>query len=151
MARLPHLFLGGLLALAALTAAQAQVVVVSSPSWGPAVPASAQYYYLPEVGGYYDLRAQQYLVRRDGQWQRLNQLNGSNPTSWHPVVIDYVGAEPWSRHDEYRRRYPASLPPGQRKRLENGKALPPGQAKKYRDDRNHDDDQGKKGRGHGKH
>ncbi len=180
MGRLPNLFLGGLLALAALTVtpAQAQVVVINAPSWGPAAPASAQYYYLPEVGGYYDLRGQQYIVQRNGQWQRLSQLNGYNPTSWHPVVIDYVGNEPWSRHDEYRRRYPANLPPGQRKRLENGKGLPPGQAKKYRDDRgygddhqenrryedrdqnrrrdydndDHDDDRGKKdkGKGHGK-
>lgn len=146
MARLPHLLLGGLLALAALTAAPAQaqvVTLVNRPSWGPAAPASAQYYYLPEVGGYYDLRGRQYLVRRGGQWQRLSQLSGYNPTAWHPVVIDYVGNEPWSRHDEYRRRYPTSLPPGQRKRLESGKGLPPGQAKKYygnRDERRTDDD-----------
>lgn len=118
--------------LAAAPAAQAQVTInMNRPAWGPAAPATAQYYYLPEVDGYYDLRAQQYLVQRDGRWQRLAQLNGYNPNSWHPVVVDYVGAEPWTRHDEYRRRYPASLPPGQRKRLENGKGLPPGQAKKY--------------------
>lgn len=131
------------------------------------------------MGGYYDLRGQQYIVRREGRWQRLSQLNGYNPTAWHPVVIDYVGNEPWSRHDEYRRRYPANLPSGQRKRLENGKGLPPGQAKKHRDDRgygddhegnrryedrdhdrrdydddrdrdDHDDDHGKKGKDHGK-
>lgn len=153
--------LSGLLAFAAASA-RAQVY---RPDWGPAVPTSAQYYYLPEVGGYYDLRAQQYVVRQGGRWQRLAQLNGYNPTSWHPVVVDYVGAEPWSRYDEYRRRYPANLPPGQQKRLERGKGLPPGQAKKYgsgraygddhqdgrRDDDDRGDDRGKKGKGHGKH
>ena len=132
--------LGCLLVLGAPSApAQAQGY---RPSWGPAAPSTAQYYYLPEVGGYYDLRAQQYLVQRNGQWQRVAQLDGYNPGSWHPVVIDYVGDQPWSRHDEYRRRYPASLPPGQAKRLERGKGLPPGQAKKYYGDRYGDDHQG---------
>ena len=139
-------------ALAAAPAVQAQINVnITPPSWGPAAPASAQYYYVPEIKGYYDLRAQQYVVQREGRWQRVAQLSGYNPNSWHPVVVDYVGDQPWSRHDEYRRRYPASLPPGQRKRLENGKGLPPGQAKKYygnrdgnrddrRDDRYNDND-----------
>lgn len=151
MTRFPKFLLGGLLAFGALTAApaQAQTVVINPPSWGPAAPAGTRYYYLPEVDGYYDLRSQEYIVRRDGQWQRQGQLNGFDRNSWRPRVIDYLGDTPWSRHDEDRRRYPAGLPPGQRKRLENGKGLPPGQAKKYgnqgygnrdrdRDDRRYD-------------
>lgn len=148
MAPLPRLFLGGLLALAVLTAAPAQAqvtVVVNPPSWGPPAPATAQYYYLPEVGGYYDLRGQQYIVQRDGHWQRLARLDGYDPRNWHPVVVEYIGAEPWSRYEQDRRRFPGNLPPGQRKRLENGKGLPPGQAKKrygqgYGDDHDRDDD-----------
>ena len=149
MTRFPKFLLGGLLAFGALTAApaQAQTVVINPPSWGPAAPAGTRYYYLPEVDGYYDLRSQEYIVRRDGQWQRQGQLNGFDRNSWRPRVIDYLGDTPWSRYDEDRRRYPAGLPPGQRKRLENGKGLPPGQAKKYgnqgygnrdRDDRRYD-------------
>ena len=151
MTRFPKFLLGGLLAFGALTAApaQAQTVVINPPSWGPAAPAGTRYYYLPEVDGYYDLRSQEYIVRRDGQWQRQGQLNGFDRNSWRPRVIDYLGDTPWSRHDEDRRRYPAGLPPGQRKRLENGKGLPPGQAKKYgnqgygnrdRDDRRYNDE-----------
>ena len=151
MTRFPKFLLGGLLAFGALTAApaQAQTVVINPPSWGPAAPAGTRYYYLPEVDGYYDLRSQEYIVRRDGQWQCQGQLNGFDRNSWRPRVIDYLGDTPWSRHDEDRRRYPAGLPPGQRKRLENGKGLPPGQAKKYgnqgygnrdRDDRRYNDE-----------
>ncbi|HEX8425841.1 hypothetical protein [Hymenobacter sp.] len=100
------------------------------PSWGPAVPAGKQYYYIPEVGGYYDLSAQRYIVQRDNQWVRVANLSGYSPSTFHPVVIDYTGAQPWGQISQHRTLYPASLPPGQVKRLENGKGLPPGQAKK---------------------
>lgn len=111
-------------ALAAAPAAQAQISVnIGPPSWGPAVPAGSQYYYIPETNGFYDVPARQYVVRRDGRWVRTNSLSGYNTASFHPVIMDYVGAEPWSRYDEYRNRYPRGGNPS------NG-GLPPGQAKK---------------------
>ena len=138
-------------ALAAAPAAHAQInVSIGPPSWGPAVPAGAQYYYIPEANGFYDVPARQYVVQRNGQWYRTTELAGYNPTSFHPVVIDYVGAKPWSRYDEYRNRYPrggnpsnGALPPGQAKKYgyrgnpSNG-GLPPGQAKKQYRDRDDD-------------
>lgn len=167
-------------ALAAAPAAHAQITInMNPPSWGPAVPQGAQYYYIPETQGFYDVPAQQYVVLRDGRWVRTATLNGYNPSSFHPVIVDYVGAQPWSRYDEYRARYPrggnpsnGALPPGQAKKLgyranpSNG-GLPPGQAKKmnrggygvpgdYRRDDDHDrdrrdeDDRGKHGKGHGR-
>ena len=111
-------------ALAAAPAAHAQVSVnIGPPSWGPAVPAGSQYYYIPETNGFYDVPARQYVVRRDGRWVRTNSLSGYNTANFHPVIMDYVGAEPWSRYDEYRNRYPRGGNPS------NG-GLPPGQAKK---------------------
>ncbi|SHK10095.1 hypothetical protein [Hymenobacter psychrotolerans] len=134
MQLLPKLTLSGLLALSltALTqSAQAQVNInITPPSWGPAVPAGTQYYYVPEYGGYYDLRDQRYIVERNGKWQRLSSISGYTPSSFHPVAIDYKGNQPWTLVGRHRTMYPASLPPGQVKRLENGKGLPPGQAKK---------------------
>ena len=100
------------------------------PTWGPVVPAGKQYYYIPEVGGYYDVNTQRYVVERDNQWVRVENISGYSPSSFHPVVIDYVGAQPWGQISQHRTLYPVSLPPGQVKRLENGKGLPPGQAKK---------------------
>ena len=77
---------------------------------------------------------------------------GYNTSEFPPVVVDYVGAQPWVRYEEYRRRYPrggnpsnGAMPPGQAKKQgyranpSNG-GLPPGQAKKM----GH-------GNGHGKH
>ena len=136
MKLLPTLLCAALLGSAALVAApaaRAQINVnVNPPSWGPAVPQGAQYYYIPETDGFYDVLARQYVVRRDGRWIRTSNLSGYNPANFHPVIIEYVGAQPWSRYDEYRSRYPRGGNPS------NG-GLPPGQAKKlYR--RGYDDD-----------
>ena len=146
------------LVLTTAPAAQAQINVnITPPSWGPAVPQGAQYYYIPETRGFYDVRSREYVVARDGQWYRTQNLQGYNPASFHPVVVDYVGAQPWSRYDEYRNRYPrggnpsnGSLPPGQAKKYgyrsnpSNG-GLPPGQAKKQYRDRDDDRDRDRNG------
>lgn len=114
----------GLALLAAAPAAHAQINInVNPPNWGPAVPAGAQYYYIPETNGFYDVPARQYVVRRDGRWIRTSNLSGYNTANFHPVIVDYIGAEPWSRYDEYRNRYSRGGNPS------NG-GLPPGQAKK---------------------
>ena len=159
-------------ALAAAPVARAQVTIsVGPPSWGPAVPAGAQYYYIPETNGFYDVPARQYVVRRDGRWIRTSSLSGYNTANFHPVIVDYVGAEPWSRYDEYRNRYhrggnPSNggLPPGQAKKL-NRRGYQNGRYDDRRDDRrderyedhgrddDRDDDHGKykdKGKGKGK-
>ncbi|MCC3153730.1 hypothetical protein Q3A66_01335 [Hymenobacter sp. BT770] len=95
-------------ALAAAPAAQAQVGVsinIGSPAWGPPAPYGAQYYYIPEIDGYYDLYAQQYIVYQDGYWVPLPQLYGYDPYQFHPVVIEYRGREPWRQLDYYHSRY----------------------------------------------
>lgn len=148
-----------LLAVALLAAAlrpapaQAQINInITPPSWGPPAPPAAQYYYIPDVDGYYDLRAQRYIVLRNGTWVRTATLKGYNPAGFHPVVVDYVGATPWVLVREHRVKYkPAKhvqvAQPAPRviyrDRITN---LPPGQAKKiYGDGNGHD-----KGHGHGK-
>ena len=157
MSFLPKFALSGLLALSlhgVSHTTQAQVNInINPPSWGPAAPAGTQYYYVPEYGGYYDLRDQQYIVQRDGRWTRVRTLNGYNPANFHPVVLDYRGTQPWSLIGRHRQLYPASLPPGQVKRLENGKGLPPGQAKKlgYGGYGNGNGNGNGKGHGKGKH
>ncbi|MET4107339.1 hypothetical protein [Hymenobacter sp. UYP22] len=148
---LPKVALSGLLTLSLMGATQsvqAQVTInVNPPSWGPAAPAGTQYYYVPEYGGYYDLRDQQYIVQRDGRWTRVRNLSGYNPANFHPVVLDYRGTQPWTLIGRHRQLYPASLPPGQVKRLESGKGLPPGQAKKL----GYGGNGNGKGHGKGKH
>ena len=63
---LPALLSVALLGAATLLtapAAQAQINVnIGTPAWGPPVSQGTQFYYIPEIDGYYDLYAQQYIV-----------------------------------------------------------------------------------------
>ncbi|WP_460502631.1 hypothetical protein, partial [Hymenobacter agri] len=98
----------GTLALLAAPDAQAQVGVninIGPPAWGPQVPYGTQYYYIPDIDGYYDLYSQQYIVFQDGYWVPLPQLYGYDPYQFHPVVIAYRGREPWLQSSYYHQRY----------------------------------------------
>jgi hypothetical protein len=111
----------GFFALALHTStAQAQVNInVAPPTWGPAMAPNTQYYYIPEIDGYYDVPARQYVLLRDGRWARVVNA-GYDPHTFHPVVVDYVGAQPWVRIEEYRTKYhgnPHGMPPGQAKKM----------------------------------
>ena len=166
MKLLPTLFctvlLGGA-ALFASPAANAQINInVAPPSWGPAVPQGAQYYYIPETAGFYDVPARQYVVSRNGKWIRTANLSGYNPGNFHPVVVDYVGAQPWVRYEEYRVKYPKhgnpyGLPPGQAKKMYRDRDYRDRDYRNYRDRDHHDDDYGDRdnrdddhGKDHGK-
>ena len=98
------------LALATPDAAQAQVSVgvnIGLPAWGPPVPQGTQYYYIPEIDGYYDLYNGVYIVFDGQQWVSLPYLNGYDPAYFHPVpVVSYAGPQPWLYINSYRQRYP---------------------------------------------
>ena len=142
-------------ALALAPAAHAQVNVnvnVGRPAWGPAVPQGTQFYYIPEIDGYYDLYAQQYIVYRNGQWVPVAVVDGYDPYQFHPVVLDYRGRQPWVYVGTHRARYPRRVVVVQPRPVivRPRRGLPPGQAKKlyregYREGR-HDD----RGHGHGR-
>ncbi len=109
--RLPFLaFALGLgLALATPTAAQAQVSVgvnIGPPAWGPPVPQGTQYYYIPEIDGYYDIYNGVYIVFDGYQWVPMSYLDGYDPYYFHPLPVSYVGAQPWLYINTYRQRYP---------------------------------------------
>ena len=133
------------LAVAPAAHAQPQVNInVGTPAWGPPVPQGTQFYYIPEIDGYYDLYAQQYIVYRNGQWIPVGVIDGYDPRGFHPVVLDYRGREPWVYVGAHRDRYPRRVVV-----VRPGRGLPPGQAKKmyregYRegryDDRRYDRD-----------
>ena len=108
LARFVGAALVGALALLAAPTARAQVrlnVNIGAPNWGPRVPYGTQYYYIPEIDGYYDLYAQQYLVCEDGYWVPLQALYGYDPYLFHPVAISYRGREPWCQRNYYHHRY----------------------------------------------
>jgi hypothetical protein len=99
---------GAFCAFAAPVVAQAQVginVQIGHPTWGPAVPQGTQYYYVPEIDGYYDLAAQRYIVQRNGQWVPVATMPGYNPANFHPVVVNYRGRQPWTQYRDHHTRY----------------------------------------------
>ncbi|RSK49566.1 hypothetical protein [Hymenobacter rigui] len=90
--------------------AQAQVQVnINTPYWGPAVPPNVQYYYVPEIDGYYDIYNQSYLFFDPayGAWVSSPVLPrmyaGYDPRFFHPVAIQYVGRQPWGYLRDHRR------------------------------------------------
>lgn len=106
----PHILAFVFGAFAALTApaAQAQVSINAQfghPTWGPAAPAGAQYYYVPEIDGYYNLAARNYVVQRNGRWTTMSTVPGYNTANFHPVVVDYRGREPWQQYRDHHARY----------------------------------------------
>lgn len=99
---------GAFVALAAPAAVQAQPgrgAQYAAPAWGPAAPAGAQYYYVPEIDGYYDLAARTYIVQRNGRWVPVAAVQGYNPASFHPVVVSYRGRQPWAQYRDDHARY----------------------------------------------
>ncbi|MFD2787154.1 hypothetical protein [Hymenobacter rubripertinctus] len=158
MTLLPKFAFAGLLLLSvgSLTQpVQAQVTInVNPPSWGPAAPAGTQYYYIPEVGGYYDLRDQQYVILREGKWKKAKVVSGYSTSAFHPVVINYVGAQPWVLIREHKVKYPKGghphgLPPGQAKKARVVYATPVGQPVYVVEGKGKGKDHDK-GKGHGK-
>ena len=68
------LIAAGIILLVSSTAMQAQVSVNvnigSPPAWGPTGYSAAEYYYLPDVQAYYDVRQSQFIYLGGGQWVR---------------------------------------------------------------------------------
>ncbi|GAB3239540.1 hypothetical protein GCM10027346_32900 [Hymenobacter seoulensis] len=89
--------------------AQAQVQVsFNTPYWGPAVGPDVQYYYIPEIDGYYDLYSESYLFYDPvyGAWVSSPVLPRAyasyDPRFFHPVVVQYVGRQPWGYLRDHR-------------------------------------------------
>ncbi|AMR28020.1 hypothetical protein A0257_13590 [Hymenobacter psoromatis] len=139
---------------AAPTAAHAQIGVniqLGHPAWGPAAPVGSQYYYVPEIDGYYDLQAHNYIVQHNGRWNRLNSVPGYNTANFHPVVVDYRGRQPWEQYKDHHARYygrPGNGGPGRGDRGRDNRGRDNrGRDDRGRDDRGHDD-RGRDNRGH---
>ena len=121
------LLAAGLLLAGTAAHAQVNININTAPPVVAGAPADAQYYYIPEANAYYDVPARRYVVQRNGQWTRMERIEGYDPRGFHPQYIEYRGNSPWTY-----------------KGHGNPHGMPPGQAKKYYGKDKHDD------HGHGK-
>lgn len=93
---------------------QAQVSVSlnlgTAPSWAPRGYVHAEYYYLPDIEAYYDVRASQFIYFGRGNWIRSRHLpvqyRNYDLDHCHKVVLhDYHGNRPYAYFKNHKARY----------------------------------------------
>jgi hypothetical protein len=86
------------------------VNIGTPPSWGPAGYSGIQYYYLPDIEIYYDIRAAQFIYFSAGVWHRSRYLprqyrNYDLYSGYKVVLNDYHGSRPYSYFKNHKAKY----------------------------------------------
>lgn len=109
------------------------VNIGSPPAWGPVGYTDVRYYYLPDIGIYYDVAQAEYIYPNNSGWVRTTvvpvayrQYNFYN--GYKVVLNDYNGATPYVYYKTHKVKYPKGYHPSTQRTV----GLPPGQAKKAR-------------------
>ncbi|TDE07218.1 hypothetical protein [Flavobacterium sandaracinum] len=81
-----------------------------APSWGPVGYAQAEYYYLPDIEAYYDVRATQFIYFGSGRWIRSRYLPGQYRNydlygGYKVVLNDYRGSRPYNNFRNHKVKY----------------------------------------------
>ncbi len=83
------------------------VNINAQPEWGPTGYDHADYYYMPDIGVYYDVPAHQYVYLSGNVWVRRSSL----PYQYHDYDL-YHGYKvvvnqprPWRHDGDFRNRY----------------------------------------------
>lgn len=87
-----------------------KVVVVSPPEWGPAGYDNTEYYYLPDIQVYYDVRKAQYIYNNNNNWVRSKRLpsncrNYNLYNGYKVVLTDYHGNAPYTYYNTHKVKY----------------------------------------------
>ena len=121
------------------------VNIGTAPSWGPAGYSNVDYYYLPDIEAYYDIRSSQFIYFGGGKWIRSrnlpNQYRNYNLNSGYKVVLnDYHGSSPYSRFKNDKAKYRKGYKGKPQKMIGN----------RHDDRRDDKDHRNEKGKGHKK-
>ena len=142
------LIVAGILLFASTTATQAQVSVNvnigNPPAWGPTGYDAVDYYYLPDIEAYYDIRATQFIYFGGGKWIRSRNLptqyrNYNLYNGYKVVLNDYRGSRPYSNFNSHKVKYYKGYKGKPQKTIGVRKVV-------IHKDSHHDDN---KGKGHG--
>jgi hypothetical protein len=104
----------GIMMLFASNSMNAQVSVNVNlglqPSWGPVGYSSVNYYYLPDIQAYYDVRQTQFIYLRNGGWIRSNHLprqyrHYDLNRGYKVVLNNYHGSRPYYNYKHDRVKY----------------------------------------------
>lgn len=82
----------------------------TQPSWGPVGYSSVDYYYIPDIQSYYDVRTTQFIYLNGGNWIRSRQLppqyrNYDLNRGYKVVLNDYHGTKPYSQFKYHKQKY----------------------------------------------
>lgn len=93
------------------------VNVGTPPRWAPATPAGVEYYFLPDINSYYDIRTTEYIYVTNGKWVRSRSLpvayRSYNPYRGRTVIInDYHGRSPYVNYKVHKVKYKSGKHPG---------------------------------------
>ena len=108
------LIIAGMILLVSNNTMQAQVSVNvnigSPPAWGPVGYSSVDYYYLPDIEAYYDIRASQFIYFGRGKWIRSRNLpyhyrNYNLYNGYKVVLNDYHGSRPYNHFKSHKVKY----------------------------------------------
>lgn len=84
------------------------------PAWAPPYDdvQHVRYYYLPDIGVYYDVWDQDFAYLQDGNWMFASSLPpiypGFDLYNSYVVVLDSHVYEPWMHHHYYVAHYPSN-------------------------------------------
>lgn len=86
------------------------VQIGSPPSWGPSGYKNVNYYYLPDVQAYYDIRASQFIYLSSGKWYKSSHLpkqyrNYDLYKGYKVVLTDYRGNRPFMYFNDHKAKY----------------------------------------------
>ena len=104
----------GIVLLVATATTQAQVSVNvnigTPPAWGPAGYSNIDYYYIPDVQSYYDIRNSQFIYYGNGRWIRSRYLpqqyrNYDLYSGYKVVINDYHGRTPYIYYKDHKAKY----------------------------------------------
>lgn len=95
---------------APVVVATPRVVVASPPEWGPAGYDNMEYYYLPDIQMYYDIRLAQFIYFGGGKWIRTSRLpsayrNYNLYDGYKVVLTDYHGNAPYVYYNAHKVKY----------------------------------------------
>lgn len=80
------------------------------PAWGPAGYSNVEYYYLPDIQVYYDIRNSQFIYISGGRWIRSTYLprqyrNYDLYSGYKVVLNDYHGSRPYTYFRNHKVKY----------------------------------------------
>lgn len=86
------------------------ITIGSPPAWGPVGYSEVEYYYLPDVQAYYDVRTSMFIYNSRGAWIHRSYLpyryrNYDLYHGYKVVLTDYHGKTPYVHYGEHRKNY----------------------------------------------